>query len=115
MYRDRKGHVWFGTGIFGICRFDGQSLDWMYEGHLTECEGGGWFGKGMFETGYTAEVFRAAAASVWQATGEVLRLIVDEFWKLPLKREVLPKILYQNAMRIFGLENDPTFKKMYPA
>ena len=25
-------------------------------------EGGGWFGKGMFEAGYIPEIFRAAAA-----------------------------------------------------
>jgi vanillin dehydrogenase len=37
-----------------------------------QAEGGGWFGKGMFETGYVTEVFHAAAASVWQSTGEVL-------------------------------------------
>ena len=37
-----------------------------------QAEGGGWFGKGMFETGYTPEVFHAAAASTWQSTGEVL-------------------------------------------
>jgi aldehyde dehydrogenase (NAD+) len=37
-----------------------------------QSEGGGWFGKGMFEAGYTAEIFHAAAASTWQPTGEVL-------------------------------------------
>jgi acyl-CoA reductase-like NAD-dependent aldehyde dehydrogenase len=35
-------------------------------------EGGGWFGKGMFEGGYVAEVFRAAAAATYGAIGEVL-------------------------------------------
>jgi len=35
-------------------------------------EGGGWFGKGMFETGYVPEVFYAAAASNYAAIGEVL-------------------------------------------
>ena len=35
-------------------------------------EGGGWFGKGMFEAGYVAEVFRSAAALCYQNTGEVL-------------------------------------------
>ncbi len=44
VYRDRKGHIWFGTSNFGICRFDGQHLDWMYEDHLTQIEGGGMFG-----------------------------------------------------------------------
>lgn len=37
-----------------------------------QAEGGGWFGKGMFETGYVTEVFHAAAASVWNPTGEVM-------------------------------------------
>ena len=46
-----------------------------------QAEGGGWFGKGMFETGYTVEVLRAAAASVWQSTGEVLP---SEYGKLSM-------------------------------
>ena len=37
-----------------------------------QAEGGGWFGKGMFETGYVPEIFHAAAASNWQPVGEVL-------------------------------------------
>jgi acyl-CoA reductase-like NAD-dependent aldehyde dehydrogenase len=35
-------------------------------------EGGGWKGKGMFEAGYVAEVFRSAAALCYQSIGEVL-------------------------------------------
>jgi acyl-CoA reductase-like NAD-dependent aldehyde dehydrogenase len=35
-------------------------------------EGGGWIGKGMFEAGYTPGIFRAAAAAVYQMTGEIL-------------------------------------------
>lgn len=35
-------------------------------------EGGGWFGKGIFEAGYVAEVFRSAAALCYQSIGEVL-------------------------------------------
>lgn len=35
-------------------------------------EGGGWIGKGLFETGYVAGMYRAAAASVYQMTGEIL-------------------------------------------
>lgn len=35
-------------------------------------EGGAWIGKGMFETGYVPGIFRAAAASVYQMTGEIL-------------------------------------------
>ena len=37
-----------------------------------QAEGGGWFGKGMFETGYVPEIFHAAAASNYAAIGEVL-------------------------------------------
>ncbi|MBV0910908.1 aldehyde dehydrogenase family protein [Anianabacter salinae] len=35
-------------------------------------EGGGWFGKGMFESGYVPEVFRAAAAMCYNAIGEMM-------------------------------------------
>lgn len=44
IYKDSKGNIWFGTSDFGICRYDGKSLDWMYEKHLTLIEGGGSFG-----------------------------------------------------------------------
>ncbi len=35
-------------------------------------EGGAWIGFGMFETGYTPGIFRAAAAVCYQAVGEVM-------------------------------------------
>lgn len=35
-------------------------------------EGGSWIGKAMFETGYTIEALRAAAAMVFQMNGEVM-------------------------------------------
>lgn len=35
-------------------------------------EGGGWYGKCMFEAGYVSEVFRAAAALCYGSVGEVL-------------------------------------------
>ena len=46
-----------------------------------QCEGGGWFGKGMFEAGYAPEIFHAAAASTYAPIGEV---IPSEFGKLSL-------------------------------
>jgi ligand-binding sensor domain-containing protein len=44
IYKDRKGTIWFGTSNFGICRYDGNSLDWLYEDHLTNTPDGGSFG-----------------------------------------------------------------------
>jgi len=44
-------------------------------------EGGGWFGKGMFETGYTAEIFPAAAAANYGSIGEILP---SEYGKLSM-------------------------------
>jgi len=35
-------------------------------------EGGGWFGKGMFEANYIPEIFRAATATCYEPVGEVL-------------------------------------------
>ncbi|MDH4188592.1 MAG: aldehyde dehydrogenase family protein [Betaproteobacteria bacterium] len=37
-----------------------------------QAEGGGWFGKGMFETGYVPEIFHAAAASTYTPIGEII-------------------------------------------
>ena len=37
-----------------------------------QAEGGGWFGKGMFETGYVPEIFHSAAAANYAAIGEIL-------------------------------------------
>ena len=44
IYKDRKGAMWFGTSAFGACRFDGQSIKWMYEEDLTITPTGGTFG-----------------------------------------------------------------------
>lgn len=44
IYKDRKGHIWFGTSNFGLCRFDGKALKWIYEKELTETPSGGSFG-----------------------------------------------------------------------
>lgn len=42
-----------------------------------------------------------------------IKQYVEEFFKLPWKEEVLPKILYKNALRAFKLEDDPTFRQIY--
>lgn len=44
IYKDSKGTMWFGTSNFGICRYDGKSLRWLYEDHLTNTPSGGSFG-----------------------------------------------------------------------
>ncbi len=50
IYKDRKGAMWFGTSVFGACRFDGQSVKWMYEEDLTIVPAGGSFGiRSIFE------------------------------------------------------------------
>lgn len=44
IYKDKRGHLWFGTSNFGLCRYDGTRLSWMYERHLSMVAGGGSFG-----------------------------------------------------------------------
>lgn len=29
IYKDSRGHVWFGTALLGACRYDGVSFDWI--------------------------------------------------------------------------------------
>ncbi len=50
IYKDRKGAIWFGTSVFGACRFDGATIKWMYEDDLTYVPNGGTFGiRSIFE------------------------------------------------------------------
>jgi ligand-binding sensor domain-containing protein len=50
IYKDRKGAMWFGTSVFGACRFDGQYIKWMYDQDLTITPSGGSFGiRSIFE------------------------------------------------------------------
>lgn len=44
VYTDSKGMIWFGTSTFGVCRYDGSSLSWMYEKELTQIGDEGSFG-----------------------------------------------------------------------
>lgn len=44
IYRDPQGNMWFGTGNFGLSRWDGKHLEWMYEDHLQFTPSGGSFG-----------------------------------------------------------------------
>ena len=44
IYKDQKGHLWFGTSDLGIFRFDGETISYLYEKQLTETPNGGAFG-----------------------------------------------------------------------
>lgn len=49
-YRDRKGHLWLGTASLGAARYDGKSIQWVYENHLTDTPEGGSIGiRGIVE------------------------------------------------------------------
>lgn len=54
---DRRGHLWFGTAAAGLCRFDGEHLDWLYEEQLTTTPSGGAFG--------IRSIHEEAASSFW--------------------------------------------------
>lgn len=50
LYKDKKGSIWFGTSNLGIYRYDGKTLSWMHEDHLTNTATGGSFGiRSIFE------------------------------------------------------------------
>lgn len=50
IYKDRRGHLWFGTAGSGLCRYDGKTIAWMYEEQLTTTPRGGAFGiRSVFE------------------------------------------------------------------
>jgi ligand-binding sensor domain-containing protein len=57
IYKDRRGHMWFGTAAAGLCRYDGEVLSWMYEERLTTTPGGGAFG--------IRSIYQDRAGSFW--------------------------------------------------
>lgn len=44
IYKDRSEAMWFGTSVFGACKFDGKTVKWMYDQDLTIAPNGGTFG-----------------------------------------------------------------------
>jgi hypothetical protein len=42
-----------------------------------------------------------------------IKPFMDAFRSLPLREEMLPKIFYRNALRVFKLEDDPNFREIY--
>jgi predicted TIM-barrel fold metal-dependent hydrolase len=44
-----------------------------------------------------------------------LKPYVEAFLRLPWKPEILPDILYRNALRAFDVEDHPAFRAIYPA
>ena len=44
MYKDVNRNMWFGTASLGACRFDGESISWIYEKQLSRTPSGGDFG-----------------------------------------------------------------------
>jgi len=79
IYRDRRGHMWFGTADLGAVRFDGKNFDWLYENHLTNVPGAGSFGirsiiedkDGKFWICNTKHRYKVEANNVGGKKGEV--------------------------------------------
>lgn len=36
IYKDKKGNIWFGSNPVGVCRYDGESFEWITEEDVTE-------------------------------------------------------------------------------
>ncbi|QDU68989.1 ligand-binding sensor domain-containing protein [Engelhardtia mirabilis] len=81
IHRDRRGHLWFGTAVAGLSRFDGEKLAWMYEERLTTTPTGGAFGirsihedrAGRFWICNTRQSFRVAPESRREGGFETLQ------------------------------------------
>jgi len=44
IYKDKSGHIWFGTAALGACRYDGNKIAWIYEDEMNFTPGGGVLG-----------------------------------------------------------------------
>lgn len=39
-YKDKEGNMWFGSNPVGVCRYNGNTFDWITERDVTELHGG---------------------------------------------------------------------------
>ncbi|MCB0762167.1 MAG: hypothetical protein KDC12_11645, partial [Flavobacteriales bacterium] len=82
IYRAEDGAVWFGTSSLGLCRFDGETVDWMYEDYLTNTPGGGAFG--------IRSILESEDGTFWICTPEYAYEIADEGVGGELRYQKLP-------------------------
>lgn len=77
IYKDRKGAIWFGTSVFGACRFDGETVKWMYEDDLTYVPNGGTFGiRSILRTKKAVFGFATHGTDIF-STWRKLKLAID--------------------------------------
>lgn len=80
IYKDRKGHMWFGTSSLGVCRFDGNTITWHYEDQLQTTPSGGDFG--------TRAIFEDKDGLFWiNNTRFRYKPLTNNNFKLDLKKE----------------------------
>lgn len=109
IYKDSRGILWFGTSNLGIYVFDGHSLGWMYEDHLTTTPQGGAFGIRSIIEDQDGYLWICNPSFKYRITGSILP-DTDNLQMIPYIRErgiedPLSKELYFIAMAR-GLDNN---------
>lgn len=49
IFKDSRGHLWFGTATLGVCRFDGKSFAWAHKTEIGFPAGDGFGVRGLIE------------------------------------------------------------------
>ncbi len=93
IFQDSNGHLWFGTNVYGLMRYDGDTLEYFSEnegfdgGRITEIvedkNGHVWFGKYGGITKYDGETFTDFTEKDGLINNDVFSLTIDRngiFW-----------------------------------
>lgn len=102
-YQDRKGAMWFGTSVFGLCRFDGKSIKWMYEKDLTIVPAGGSFG--------IRSIYEDTAGKFW-ICNTLHQYLFDSDSTAKSDRLVYKKLKGIGDAKIFGGDDHIYFSKV---
>ena len=80
IYKDNKGHIWFGTAAAGVGRYDGKSVSWLYQDKMTFTPAGGSLGirsilhdkNDKFWFTNFREVYTIKEKAIWNDSGAYL-------------------------------------------
>jgi hypothetical protein len=100
IYKDSKRNIWFGTSNLGIYKYDGNTISWMYEKHLTETPEGGSFG--------IRSIIEDKDGYIWVCNPNYKYKILTD----STKTNELKPINYQ---RVFGVENKRLESLYFPS
>jgi len=99
--KDKKGNLWFGTQVQGVCRFDGKSFTWFSEKGLSDSAV-----LGLFEDSKGNMWFGNNGAGLFKYDGKTLTNLTEEKGLSNKEFKVSGKSFPGTMARIYAINED---------